>query len=67
MPTLSDVFTSNTENRPQLLAAVTPKPKDATIADTPQTGPTHAAMETAGAAERSDHRPVCGNTHGERR
>ena len=30
MPTLSDLLTSNTENRPQLLAAVTPKPKDAT-------------------------------------
>ena len=51
MPTLSDLLTSNTENRPQPLAAVTPKPKDATIADTPQTGPT-PAVETAGAAER---------------
>jgi len=55
VPTLSDLFTSNTENRPQLLAAVTLKSKDATIADTPQTGPipgAHAAVETAGAAER---------------
>jgi hypothetical protein len=52
VPTLSDLLTSNTENRPQLLAAVTPKPKDATNADTLQTGPTPAAVETAGAAER---------------
>jgi hypothetical protein len=55
VPTLSDLLTSNTKNRPQPLAGVTPKPKDATIAHTPQTGPTpggHAAVETAGAAER---------------
>ena len=55
MPILSDLLTSNTEHRPQLLAAVTPKPKDATIADTLQTGPipgAPAAVETAGAAER---------------
>jgi hypothetical protein len=54
VPTLNDLLTSNTENRPQLLAAVTPKPKDTTIADTLQTGPipdAHA-VETAGAAER---------------
>ena len=52
MPTLSDLLTSNTENRPQPLA---PKPKDGTIAHSPQTGPIpggHAAVETAGAAER---------------
>jgi hypothetical protein len=52
VPTLSDLLTSNTEHRPQRLAAVTPKPKDATNADTLQTGPTPAAVETAGAAER---------------
>ena len=55
MPILSDLLTSNTENRPQLLAGVTLKPKDATIADTLQTGPipgAHPAVETAGAAER---------------
>jgi hypothetical protein len=55
VPTLSDLLTSNTENRQQPLASVTAKPKDATIADTPQTGPIpggHAAVETAGAAER---------------
>jgi hypothetical protein len=55
MPTLSDLLTSNTENRPQPLAAVMLKPKDATIADKLQTGPipgAHAAVETAGAAER---------------
>jgi len=55
VPTLSDLLASNTENRPQLLAGVTLKPKDATIADTLQTGPTpgaHPAVETAGAAER---------------
>jgi hypothetical protein len=55
VPTLSDLLTSNTENRPQLLAGVTLKPKDATIPDTLQTGPipgAHPAVETAGAAER---------------
>jgi hypothetical protein len=52
VPTLNDLLTSNTEHRPQRLAAVTPKPKDARIADTLQTGPTPAAVETAGAAER---------------
>ncbi len=55
MPTLSDLLTSNTEHRPQPLAAVTLKPKDATIADKLQTGPlpaAHPAVETAGAAER---------------
>jgi hypothetical protein len=55
VPTLSDVLTSNTEHRPQLLAGVTLKPKDATIADKLQTGPipgAHPAVETAGAAER---------------
>ncbi|HEV2929734.1 MAG TPA: hypothetical protein VGW74_13655 [Propionibacteriaceae bacterium] len=55
MPTPSDLLTSNTKNRPQPLVSVTPKPKDGTIAHTPQTGPIlggHAAVETAGAAER---------------
>ena len=55
MPTPNDLLTSNTQNRPQPLAAVTLKPKDATIAHKLQTGPipsTHAAAETAGAAER---------------
>jgi hypothetical protein len=55
VPTLSDLLASNTENRPQLLAGVTLKPEDATIADTLQTGPTpgaHPAVETTGAAER---------------
>jgi hypothetical protein len=55
VPTLNDLLTSNTEHRPQRLAAVTPKRKDATIADPLQTGPTpdaHTAVETAGAAER---------------
>jgi hypothetical protein len=55
MPTFSDLLTSNTENRPQPLAAVTLKPKGATIARKLQTGPipgAHAAAETAGAAER---------------
>jgi len=55
VPTLSDLLTSNTEHRPQLLAGVTPKPTDATIADKLQTGPlpgAHPAVETAGAAER---------------
>jgi hypothetical protein len=55
VPTPSDLLTSNTENPPQPLASVTPKPKDGTIAHTPQTGPIlggHAAVETAGAAER---------------
>jgi len=55
VPTLGDLLTSNTENRPQLLAGVTRKPKDTTIAHELQTGPipgTHAAEETAGAAER---------------
>jgi hypothetical protein len=55
VPTLSDLLTSNTENRPQLLAGVTLKPKDATIAHELQTGPipaAHPAVETAGAAER---------------
>ena len=55
MPILSDLLTSNTEHRPQLLAGVTLKPKDAMIADTLQTGPipgAHPAVETAGAAER---------------
>ena len=55
MPILSDLLTSNTEHRPQLLAGVTLKPKDPTIADTLQTGPipgAHPAVETAGAAER---------------
>jgi hypothetical protein len=55
VPTLSDLLTSNTENRPQLLAGVTLKPNDATIPDTLQTGPipgAHPAVETAGAAER---------------
>ena len=55
MPILSDLLTSNTENRPQLLAGVTRKPKDTTIAHELQTGPipgAHATVETAGAAER---------------
>ena len=55
MPILSDLLTSNTENRQQPLASVTAKPKDGMIAHTPQTGPIpggHAAVETAGAAER---------------
>jgi hypothetical protein len=55
VPTLSDLLTSNTQNRPQPLAAVTLKPKDTTIARKLQTGPipsAHAAEETAGAAER---------------
>jgi hypothetical protein len=52
---LSDLLTSNTENRRQPLASVTPKRNDGMIAHTPQTGPIpggHAAVETAGAAER---------------
>jgi hypothetical protein len=55
VPILSDLLTSNTENRPPLLADDTLKPKDATIADKLQTDPipsAHAAVETAGAAER---------------
>jgi hypothetical protein len=55
VPILSHLLTSNTEHRPQLLAGVTLKPKDATIADKLQTGPipgAHPAVETAGAAER---------------
>jgi hypothetical protein len=55
VPTPNDLLTSNTENRPQPLAAVTRKPKDATNAHELQTGPipsAHAAAETAGAAER---------------
>jgi hypothetical protein len=55
MPTLKDLRTSNTQNRPQPLAAVTLKPKDDTIARKLQIGPisgAHAAAETAGAAER---------------
>ena len=55
MPTLSDLLTSNTENRRQPLASVTAKRNDGMIAHTPQTGPIpggHAAVETAGAAER---------------
>ena len=55
MPILSDLLTSNTEHRPPLLADDTLKPKDAMIADTLQTDPipgAHAAVETAGAAER---------------
>jgi hypothetical protein len=55
MPTLNDLRTSNTENRRRPLAAVTPKPQDPTIAHKLQTGPIpsgHAAVETAGEAER---------------
>lgn len=55
MPILGDQLTSNTQSRPQPLAAVALKPKDAAIADKLQTGPipgAHAAAETAGAAER---------------
>ena len=55
MPILGDQLTSNTQSRPQPLAAVALKPKDAAIADKLQTGPipgAHPAAETAGAAER---------------
>jgi hypothetical protein len=55
VPAFSDLLTSNTENRRQPLASVTAKRNDGMIAHTPQTGPipgAHAAVETAGAAER---------------
>ena len=55
MPILGDLLTSNTQNRPQPLAGVAPKPKDDTTAHKLQTGPipsAHPAVETAGAAER---------------
>jgi hypothetical protein len=55
VPIRSDLPTSNTENRPRPLAAVALKPKNPTIAHKLQTGPipgAHAAVETAGAAER---------------
>jgi hypothetical protein len=55
VPTLSGLLTSNTENRQQPLASVTAKRNDGMIAHPPQTGPMpggHAAVETAGAAER---------------
>jgi hypothetical protein len=56
VPTLNHLVTSSSQNRPQLLGDVTLKARDDTIAHRFQTDPipggAHAAVETAGAAER---------------
>jgi hypothetical protein len=55
VPTLDDLLTSNTENRPQPLADVALKPTDGTTAHQLETSPipgADVAVETAGTAER---------------
>ena len=55
MPTPGDLLGSYTENRPWPLAGLTIKPTDGTVAHRRETGPipgVHAAVETAGKAER---------------
>jgi hypothetical protein len=55
VPTLSDLLSSSPQNRPRPPAGVTLEPNHDTIAQEFQTGPApgpHAAVETAGAAER---------------
>jgi hypothetical protein len=55
VPTLNDLLSSSTQNRPWPPAGVALKPKDDPVAPELQTGPTpgaDAAVETAGAAER---------------
>jgi hypothetical protein len=54
MPTLGDLLTSKTADRPQPLAGVTLEPKDGTTAHQLETGPIPGAhaVKTAGTAER---------------